>query len=162
MFKVLLFGELKGLKSDRAIIWYFHDNPADALSLGFDKDVNNNVRIPSRRAVAYFRFRLLTQENKELLEQTLKLIKETSEKFNLELDITPAISKSVEVKESNFQYQKEKNFIEAVETAKKFLSKEIKLNIKPNSKYSKAEMLNVFFHSALENQFTRGGAEHFK
>ncbi len=36
------------------------------------------------------------------------------------------------------------------------------MNVKPNSKYSKAQMLNVFLHAALENQFTHGGAESFR
>ncbi len=162
IFKALLFKELKGLKSDRSLVWYLHGNPAEATLLGFDKDINNNVRIPSRRAIAYFKSKLLTSQDKALLETTFKLINETIEKFNIKLDRTSVASKLIEIKESNFQYQKERKLIEAVEIAKRFLSKEIKLNVKPNSKYSKAEMLNVFLHSALENQFTHGGAESFR
>ena len=110
LVKSFILKETKQIKSNRALANYIRNRQEDAISLGFLKDGNNNIKTPNRRTFDYFIRNHLDVPTKEVIEFVSTTIRETAEKFGLELKIDNAernSNKSIIL--TNYQYQKNKD-----------------------------------------------------
>ena len=161
--KALILKEVKQIKSNRALANYIRNRQEDALSLGFLKDGNNNIKTPDRRTFDYFIRNHLDVQTKELVELVSTTIRETTEKFELELDISNTERKSNKpILPTNYQYQKEQRLKELANNVKQLVSPHIRIRTSSNAKYKKNDILDVLVHAAIEHSFTNGGAKSYK
>ena len=86
MIKAYILFKLKKMKSYRSLVNYLCNRPEEALSLGFDKNSNGSVRLPTHQNISYF-VRSLSSEDLELADFVIKTIEDTAERLGIELDI---------------------------------------------------------------------------
>ncbi len=156
MLKAHIFGILKGLKSQRALIKELTKNPGDALNLGFDRGETASI-LPTQQALSHF-IKTLTIDQKRLVDFVVKTINELADKYNIVLDRTvfkkrESLSPLTDIKERT---NKEKELIHFV---KGELSKRIKFDINYNSIFEKEDYLNLLIHIALSQDFAENGAK---
>lgn len=162
LVKALVLKEAKRIKSNRALANYLRNRPEDATALGFLRDENNSVRTPDRRTFDYFIRNHLDEHTKELIGLVSKTIRETSEKFELRLDIETERKISKSISSTNYQYQKEQKLKELVTKVKQLISPHIRIRTSSNVKYKKNEILDVLVHAAIEHAFTNSGTKSYK
>ena len=163
IIKALILKEIKRIKSNRALANYIRNRQEDALSLGFLKDGNNNIKTPDRRTFDYFIRNHLDAQTKELVELVSTTIRETAEKFGLTLDIDNTERKlDKSILPTNYQYQKEQRLKELADMVKQLVSPHVRIRTSSNAKYKKNDILDVLVHAAIEHSFTNGGAKSYK
>ena len=84
MLKAHVFGILKDLNSQRALIKELTKNTEDAVNLGFDKG-ENGAQLPTQQALSHF-VKTLTIEQKKLVDFVVKTINDLADKYNIVLD----------------------------------------------------------------------------
>lgn len=164
MIKSLILMELKELKSHRALSEYLKSHEEESLRLGFNKNTDNSLLIPDQRSLSYFVVHKLTVDEEEIVKIIIEKIRELSEKFdiNFEVKFKKPEKKDEPVKKSNIQYQKEQKLAELGKYLRKTLYPKIKFDIHHNAKCTKNQILDILVHSAIEGNFTHGGADSYE
>ena len=86
MLKAYLLLRLKKIKSYRALANYLRNRPEEAIALGFDKNSDGSVRIPTHQDISHF-VRSIDKEDLELADFVIKTIEDTSEHLGVEIDV---------------------------------------------------------------------------
>ena len=156
MLKAYLLLRLKKIKSYRALVNYLRNRPEEALSLGFDKNSNGSVQIPTHQDISHF-VRSLSKEDMELAGFVVKTIEEIAERLGIELDVE---KKSIVKKDASpktiYNHKAEKT-AELVRFAKSRLANSRAFNSRYNAIFKNSEFIDELVWLGFEHNFAESG-----
>ena len=153
--KLYIYKRIKGVNSNLKLLKEL--NKEEAFNLGFTKDSNDNLNIPTRQGFNKFLREKLTLETKLFLEDIAKHILKTATDKGIILDIE--LVKNA-IKENKKQ-SNDKIFKEAIKLVKKLVYPQIEIPIKHNAKFTTKDLLDVLVHVAYSHDFTNNGSKTF-
>jgi len=162
MIKSIIFMKLKGIKFQTQLADYLKKNENDALSLGFYRDINNNILTPNQRTFSYFINHILTNKEKELIELIIRQIKTITEKAGIVFADEIFKVKKIEPASNKYglQYKAENERKRIYELAKKIILPGMKfLYMRHNCKYDLSKFVRLLINMSLHRRFAESGAE---
>ena len=156
MLKAYLLFKLKKIKSYRALINYLHNRPEEALSLGFDKDINGSVKLPTHQNFSHF-VRSLSSEDLELADFVIKTIEETADHLGIELDIEKKSIVKKDVSPKTVYNHKIEKTSELVKFAKSRLVNSRAFSQRYNAIFKNSEFIDELMWLGFEHNFAESG-----
>lgn len=162
--KLYLYRKIKGFNYYNQTVAYLKAKEEDAFFLGFYKDENNQLNLPTKRAFNKFFKEKISRETKELLDRIAEIILRTVTERNLILDID--IIKRPQEENKKYEISREQKINEKSKEVAKLIKKVIlpKFNIliNKNSKYKKGDIINILAYCAENKSSCNKGCKTFK
>ncbi|MCL5009501.1 MAG: hypothetical protein M1433_00760, partial [Candidatus Parvarchaeota archaeon] len=153
MLKAYLLLKLKKIRSYRALVNYLRNRPEEALSLGFDKESDGSVRIPTHQNISHF-VMSLSKDDIELVENVINTINELAEKFNIVIDTKPVKSDLKDnASDKTISAHRSKKSEELISFVKSRLKKKLKFKLRHNAIFQSEDLLNTLIWIAYEQNF---------
>ncbi|MBI4154730.1 hypothetical protein HY498_01450 [Candidatus Woesearchaeota archaeon] len=159
LIKLHLWKRIKGINFHNKALMILNQNQEDALNLGFYKDAENRLQLPTKQAFNKFLKNKIGKENLSLLEPIVALILKTATHQGVLLDLE--IVEKVINKKNNAKEEK-RALKEAVRLIKKLIYPQVEIKIKENGKFTIKDLLNVLVHVAYSHDFTHDGSVTFQ
>ncbi|MDP2907129.1 MAG: hypothetical protein Q8O03_04270 [Nanoarchaeota archaeon] len=160
LVKLYLYRRIKGVSYYDQLIDYLRKNESEAYELGFLKDENNILVLPTKRAFNKFFQNKISLEAKLFLDKLAKEILRIATEKGVVLDLE-IVQKVVGDKKSK-KRESRKAFHEAVKLVKKLVYPQIDIKIKENGKFTTKDLLDVLVHVAYSHDFTTNGSSTFQ
>lgn len=156
MLKAYILFRLKKIKSYRALINYLHNRPEEALSLGFDKNLDGSIKIPTHQNISHF-VNSLDKEDLELADFVIKTIEKTAEHIGIKLDIEKkSILKKYSSPKTVYNHRIEKT-AEMVRLAKNRLINCRAFRPRYNAVFRNGEFIDEIAWLGFEHNFAESG-----
>ena len=156
MLKAYILLKLKKMKSYRSLINYLRNRPEEALSLGFDKNSNGSVRLPTHQNFSHF-VRSLSSKDLELADFVIKTIEETADRLGIELDIEKKSFVKKEVSPKTVYNHKIEKTAELVKFAKTRLVNNRAFSPRYNAIFKNSEFIDELIWLGFEHNFAESG-----
>lgn len=154
-FKLYIYRGIKGITTFLTLIKSLDE--MQTLQLGFCKDENNQLQLPSKRVYNKFMQEHVTLELKSQLNSIVEKILSLATQNNVLLDI--------EIVKHTINKNKisiDKEFREAVKVAKKLFYPIVDLKIGKNATFTTKDILNILIYVGYTNHFANDGCAVFK
>jgi hypothetical protein len=155
MIRLYLYKVIKGFKSYKKLLVDLKENEEDTYALGFWKDENNQLILPSKRT-----FNLFCQEKRKDLNEIAQLILRCTAENGVVLDLK-IVKKEIE-KRRKKKLNERRGCEQAIKLVKKIVYPMVKIPIHHNSKFTTKDLLDVLTHVAYSHDFTNNGSNIFK
>ncbi len=156
MLKAYLLLRLKKIKSYRALVNYLRNRPEEALSLGFDKEKDGSVRIPTHQNISHF-VGSLSKEDLELADFVIKTIEDTAERLGIELDVEKKSLVKKDVSPKTVYNHKAEKTAELVRFAKSRLANSRAFSPRYNAIFKNSEFIDELMWLGFEHNFAESG-----
>lgn len=156
--KLYLYRIIKGFNYYTKLTNYLNSNPIEARRLGFYKDENNNLQLPTKQ-----HFNQFFQKHPHLIQELdliAKKILQTATNKGILLDIE-LVKKTINKHKDKKEEQK-KVFREATKLVKQLIYPQVDIKIKENGKFTTKDLLDILVHIAYSHDFTTNGSSTFQ
>ena len=160
LIKLYLYRRIKGFHNYEKLIKCLEQNTTDAFNLGFSKNNNNKLELPTKRAFNKFLKNKIGDNLKSELDNLAKNVLRTATRKGIVLDLE-IVNKAIKEKKDK-KRQKRKTLHEATKLVKKLVYPQIDVKIKKNGKFTTKDLLDVLVHTAYSHDFTTNGSSTFQ
>lgn len=158
MLKAYVLFKLKNIKSYEALVNYLRNRPDEALDLGFDKNPDGTVVIPTHQNISHF-VRSLSADELALVDHAVKMITETTEKLGVVLDVErKKMPRTAQSAKTLYNHRKEKT-AELIEFVKKRLKKKSGFKSRYNAIFKDSEFVDELVWLGFEHNFAESGCK---
>ena len=156
MLKAHLLLRLKKIKSYRALVNYLRNRPEEAIALGFDKNSDGSVQIPTHQDISHF-VRSLGKEDTEIADFVIKTIEEMAERLGIELDIEKKTLVKKDASPKTIYNHKTEKTAEMVRFAKSRLVNSRAFSQRYNAIFKNGEFIDELMWLGFEHNFAESG-----
>jgi hypothetical protein len=156
MLKAYLLLRLKKIKSYRALVNYLRNRPEEAIALGFDKNSDGSVRIPTHQDISHF-VRFLSKKDMELADFVIKTIEDTAERLGIELDVEKKTIVKKDASPKTIYNHKIEKTAEMVKFAKSRLVNSRAFSQRYNAIFRNGEFIDELMWLGFEHNFAESG-----
>lgn len=161
--KLYLYKVIKGINTYNNLIKYLSNKNEDALQLGFYKDENNKIILPTKQALnKFFREKFGRDKKIELNTIAKSIIDQALEQKIVLTDINLVQKVITENKDKLKENKIDKKTEEITKIVKKIIYPQINLKMRGNGKFTSRDFLDTLVYVSFCNLFTTGGAKAFE